>query len=380
MLQLGKFYPIKGGVEQVEYSLMSGLSERGVYCDMLCATHGVIKNSERFLNDYSQLITTKTWFNFSATMISPSMITTLRRICNEYDIIHLHHPDPMAALSLFLSGYKGKVVLHWHSDIVKQKKLLRLYKPLQDWIIKRADVIIGTTPIYVEQSPFLLHVQHKITCLPIGVSPVKVNKEKVFQIQNLYHRKKIIFTLGRLVEYKGHEYLIEAARHLNDDFIILIGGDGPLRDKLQQQIDENHLNDKVKLLGRISDEDLSAYYGACTLFCLPSIFKTEAFGLVQIEAMSCSKPVVTTEIPESGVPWVNQNGYSGLNVPPCNAEALAQAILSITANKERYLQFCNNALNRYLACFTQDQMVDRCLDIYNQLFFTNKSEKLKAIA
>lgn len=87
-------------------------------------------------------------------MLSPAMIFRLRKINKEYDIIHIHHPDPMACLALFLSGYKGPVVLHWHSDILKQKMLLKLYSPLQNWLLRRAKVIVGTTPVYVQESPF----------------------------------------------------------------------------------------------------------------------------------------------------------------------------------------------------------------------------------
>ena len=116
VLQLGKFYPIMGGVEKVMYDLMSGLSERGVPCDMLCA---LSQGSSRTfsINAHSRLIGCRTWMKVAATMISPDMIFSLRKRCRDYDIIHVHHPDPMACLALFLSGYKGKVILHWHADI-----------------------------------------------------------------------------------------------------------------------------------------------------------------------------------------------------------------------------------------------------------------------
>lgn len=124
ILQLGKFYPILGGVEKVMYDLMIGLSERGVDCDMMCALN---KGSSEVtsINGHARLIGCHTWMKIAATMISPAMLFSLRRRCREYDVVHVHHPDPMACLALFLSGYKGKVVLHWHSDIEKQKFLLK---------------------------------------------------------------------------------------------------------------------------------------------------------------------------------------------------------------------------------------------------------------
>ena len=297
VLQLGKFYPVGGGVEKVMVDLMGGLSARGMYCDMLCAGVGLSGISR--INSRSKLICVDSWCKLAATMIAPGMISQLRRICQEYDIIHVHHPDPMACLALYLSGYKGRVVLHWHSDIAKQRFLLQLYRPLQHWLLKRADVVVGTSPVYMQESPHLAHWQHKVCCLPIGIEPVSPNKEAVEELRSRYGGRHIIFSLGRLVPYKGYRYLIEAARYLGEDYVVLIGGTGPLHDELQELIRHWGVTDRVKLLGRISEEDLPAYYGACSLFCLSSVQKTEAFGIVQIEAMSCGKPVVATRIPQS---------------------------------------------------------------------------------
>lgn len=362
ILQLGKFYPIGGGVEKVMYDLMRGLSGMGVNCDMLCAacTGG---SKTVVLNDHATLMCCRTWIKLAATMIAPEMIFRLRKIARQYDIIHVHHPDPMACLALFCSGYKGKVILHWHSDILKQRMWLKLYKPFQDWLLRRADLIVGTTPVYLKESPFLQHVQQKTYCLPIGVEPIICHEDGVKALKALYPGKKIIFSLGRLIGYKGFSYLIDAARYLDEDYMILIGGTGPLRSELQQQIDSLNLSGKVKLLGFISDEDLPSYYGACDLFCMSSVQKTEAFGIVQIEAMSCHKPVVATKIPESGVSWVNADGVSGINVEPGNAEALALAIRRILENTD-YEHYCLGAAKRYSEMFTYECMINNCLKIY----------------
>ena len=121
------------------------------------------------------------------------------------------------------------------------------------------------------------------------------------------------------------------------------------------------------MLGYISDKDLPAYYGACDLFCLSSIQKTEAFGIVQIEAMSCGKPVVATRIPHSGVAWVNAEQESGINVPPENAKELAEAIHSILKDEKVYAGFSHRAKIRYESWFTQDKMIQKCLDLYQEL-------------
>lgn len=366
VLQVGKFYPVRGGVEKVMYDLMTGLSEAGIDCDMLCAgLEG--DNREVALNAQARLLICKSWFKLAATMISPAMIGRLRNICGQYDIIHVHHPDPMACLALFCSGYKGKVVLHWHSDILKQKFLLQLYRPLQNWLIRRADLIVGTTPVYLEESPFLMNVQQKTACVPIGIDAIQPDLAAIEAIRNQYPGKKIIFSLGRLIGYKGYTYLVDAARFLDDRYLILIGGTGPLQETLQRQIENSGLTEKVKMLGYISDKDLPAYYGACDLFCLSSIQKTEAFGIVQIEAMSCGKPVVATRIPHSGVAWVNAEQESGINVPPENAKELAEAIHSILKDEKVYAGFSHRAKIRYESWFTQEQMIQKCLDLYQEL-------------
>lgn len=363
ILQLGKFYPIRGGVEKVMYDLMLGISGQDVDCDMLCAAS---KGGSRTvtINGHARLICCASWAKIAATMISPAMIFTLRKICRKYDIIHVHHPDPMACLALFCSGYKGRVIVHWHSDIQKQRILLRLYRPLQDWLLERAERIVGTTPVYLAGSPYLKETEYKKNVLPIGVDPMCPSEEAIAAVRKRYPGKKIVFSLGRLVHYKGYRFLVEAARYLGDDYLILIGGTGKLKDELQAEIDTLGLKEKVKLLGRINDEELPAYYGACKVFCLSSVQKTEAFGIVQIEAMSCGKPVVATNIPQSGVAWVNAHGISGLNVTPGNAKELADAILTIVEDENTYRTYCENAEKRYRNLFMKEHMIKQCLKIY----------------
>lgn len=366
ILQLGKFFPIKGGVEKVEYDLMRGLAEQGVDCDMLCAAlkgkGDIISNGE-----HARLIYCHTWMEILGTMIAPSMITTLWRICRKYDVIHVHHPDPMACMALFFSGYRGKVVLHWHSDIVRQKYLMGLYRPFQNWLIRRANLIVGTTPIYVEQSDDLKRAQHKITYLPIGTEEIVPDIEGAHQLREKYSNHRIVFSLGRLVPYKGYHNLIEAAQYLSDDYVVVIGGIGPLRENLEQLIKERKLEKKVKLLGFVKDEEVAAYFTACDIFVLPSVQKTEAFGIVQIEAMSCGKPVVATKIPGSGTAWVNAHGISGLNVTPEQPKEIADAILTITKDRDAYEVYATGARQRFEKMFTKEKMVAGVMGIYERL-------------
>lgn len=364
VLQVGKFYPIRGGVEKVMWDLTRGLSGQGVDCDMLCACAAgdMPKGGEVRFNGHGRVVCLRAFAKVAATMLCPSMISWLRRHAAQYDIVHIHHPDPMACLALWLSGYRGRVVLHWHSDILKQKALLKLYRPLQSWLIRRADLILGTTPVYVAGSPFLKDVQGKVSYVPIGIDPVPL-------VQGLLEDdgQVTVFSLGRLVEYKGYEYLVDAARYLPENYRIVIAGDGPLRDELRARIDGAGLSGRVLMPGRISDEEKAEWFRKCDVFCLSSIMKTEAFAIVQIEAMSCGKPVVATSIPGSGVSWVNEHGVSGLNVPVADPEALAKAIVDITSDAGTYGRYSSNALRRYEACFTLSAMVSGCMEKYEMI-------------
>lgn len=369
VLQLGKFYPVRGGVEKVMYDLMTGLAARDIDCDMMCAESSG-KGTKNRLSPHSRLLTYRTWLKAAATTISPSMPVNLRQIAGEYDIIHVHHPDPMAALALFTSGYKGKVVLHWHSDIVKQKKLLKFYLPLQSWLIRRADVIVGTTVDYIKQSPYLAPVRNKTVCLPIGVTPIEPDPVGAEEIRCEYAGKKIVYFLGRLIAYKGVEQLVTAARLLPDEYVVLIGGEGPLDETIKRQIEELGVGEKVKMLGRVPEEKIAAYYTACDLFCLPSVMQSEAFGIVLIEAMSLGKPVVATRIAGSGTAWVNAHKISGLNVPVRDAEALANAITEITKDPEQYAAYSRRAKERFNSLFKFESMIDGCESIYKSILKT----------
>ena len=378
ILQLGKFYPVKGGIEKVMYDLTFGLSSKKIHCDMLCT---IEKNYQEIkLNDYGKIICCPYFVKFAATTFSIKLITKLRRIANSYELIHIHHPDPMACLALYLSGFKGDLILHWHADVVKQKRLMKLYKPFQTWLLKRASLIIGTSPFYINNSSFLKEFKYKTTYLPIGVDKLEPKEDKVKIIKKQFENKKIIFSLGRLVDYKGFKYLIDAARYLSDDYIVLIAGDGPNRQEFEEQIYKFKLNNRVKLLGYISDEYKENLFGACDVFCLPSIHKAEAFGIVQIEAMSIGKPIVTTKIDGSGVHWVNLNGVSGINVTVKSSIELSLAIKEILSDEETYKNYSLNAKSRFNYLFTKKEMINKCISIYNENLRLSNEESVSNIA
>lgn len=364
ILQLGKFHPIGGGVEKVMVDIADGLASSGHTSHMLCAAKG--KPHSIFLPSGAGIFAVRSLARIAATMISPAMILRLRKTASHYDIIHIHHPDPMAALALRMSGFHGRLVLHWHSDILRQKRMLRLINPLLHWLIDRADVIVGTSPVYLSQSPALVGASHKFAVVPIGIDPLPdPDPLAVERIRARFPGKHIIFSMGRLVSYKGLEFLIDAAQYLPDNFVVVIGGTGPLQRKLQLQIQTSRLSGKVFLEGFIPGSQLSAYYHAAACFVLSSVEKTEAFGIVQIEAMSCGTPVVATSIPGSGAPWVNADGVSGINVPPRDSSALADAIVRTVSRRD---EFSSGAIRRYDSLFTKQLMTTNINTLYKSLF------------
>jgi len=371
ILQLGKFYPIKGGVEKVMYNLAQGLGKQGTECDMLCCAFpdGSIENRKQVirLNDNARIIVVPSIANMASTIISPALVLELRRLVRErqYDIIHIHHPDPMATVALFLSPYKGKVIVHWHSDIVKQKTLLKFYLPLQNWLLKRADRIVGTSPVYVAGSEHLARWHFKTSYLPIGIDGLEPDQAGSMQIRNRFPGKKIVFALGRAVHYKGFQFLVDAAGYLPQDYVIVIGGSGVLLPELKRKAQELGVDDRVIFPGFIPENELPSWFGACSVFALSSIMKTEAYAIVQIEAMSCSKPVVSTQIEGSGVSWVNAHKDSGLIVSPRDGKAIAKAITDICEDTDTYNAYCLRARQRFEVHFTKALMISSCMDIYD---------------
>ena len=195
-------------------------------------------------------------------------------------------------------------------------------------LLKRADKIIATSPLYIEGSPYLSRFKNKCIVIPNSINENRMRitdtiVEKVEEIKKQNHKKYICFGVGRHIPYKGFKYLVEASRYLDDRFVIFIGGRGELSNQLRDQAKGDS---KVVFLGRLSDEELIAYYMSMDIFCFPSITKNEAFGIALAEGMYFGKPAVTFHINGSGVNYVNQNNVTGLEVPNCDSRAYASAI------------------------------------------------------
>jgi rhamnosyl/mannosyltransferase len=278
----------------------------------------------------------------------------------------------MAHLVAYCLPKNIKLVITWHSDIVKQKKLLQFYQPFLKNIIKRADAIIAATPAHFSSSEQLIKWGNpdRFFVVPYGINAdsftsLAPGAIAINSIKEKYQPEKIIFAVGRHVYYKGYEYLIRAMKDIANT-ILLLGGTGPLTDQLKNLANSLHLEKRIVFLGCIPEDQLASYYHAADVFCLPSVEKSEAFGLVQLEAMACKKPVICCEL-HNGVTYVNQNGITGLVVPPRDPFALAQAINTLLQDEQLRLKMGANGYNRVITEFTQEKMWQETLNVYNKI-------------
>ena len=365
VLHVGRFYPLPtGGVEQVIRNIYEGLNEMNVECDVLSYSktlHSSVECSAGTIYRVASLGCIR------STWLSPLFPRYFKRLAADYDIIHLHHPDPMSAVTFFLVRPKAKLVIHWHCNIVRQKIGRFLVAPIIHWLLKKAAAIIVTTPTY-KGTYYLRDYYDKVYVIPIGINDDSDNEHIRYQeIRDSYPERFIVLAIGRLIYYKGFEYLIRAAQQMDDQVLLLIGGDGKDKDKLKNLIKKLKLQEKVKLLGYISEPDLAQYYRACDLFCMSSIATSEAFGIVQLEAMKFGKAIVSTVIPGSGVSWVNADQISGINVKAKDSAALASAISMLQQQPALRKRMGMQGRLRFNDMFTREKMCAKLKQLYQSL-------------
>ena len=321
VLQLGKFYPpTRGGMESHLKTLCDRLRQE-VDVEVLVSNTG--PSTVREMCDGVPATRIARMAQVNSTSVNPAMISAIRR--TDANLIHLHWPNPMAALAYLMSGHTGKLVVTYHCDVLKQRILGQLFAPILRAVLRRSKAIIVSSGNILETSPVLRKYLDRCHVIPFGISedhfalPVE---GAVGDIRSQYG-ERLILSVGRLVDYKGFDYLIQAM--VETPGRLLIAGEGPLKGELMALTRSLNLNDRVIFLGELSDERLRNLYHAVDVFVLASTDRREAFGLVQAEAMAAAKPVINTHL-DSGVPFVSLDGVTGLTVPHSDAGALARAI------------------------------------------------------
>ncbi len=365
ILQVNKlYYPVTGGIERVVQQIAEGLKGVTDMEVLACQERG--KTVEEDINGVNVIRAASHGVLFSMP-ISFAFIRRLRRLSKDKDILHFHMPFPLGDLACLLSGYKGKVVVWYHSDIVRQKKLMKLYRPIMEWLLRRADTIIVATQGHIDGSDYLPRYREKCVIIPFGVDPLIEQRGDQYYNNSVPVHKDIIKLLfvGRLVYYKGCEVLLKAVSKVDGIELNMVGS-GELETKLKEDAATLGIQNKIHFRGNLNEQELYKSFEECDVFVLPSIMKSEAFGLVQIEAMAYGKPVINTNL-SSGVPFVSVDQVTGLTVQPGDVQALADAIQWMVDHEEERIDMGRKAKERVKEFYMMDSMLNKVLKVYQNV-------------
>ena len=276
------------------------------------------------------------------------------------DCIVLHEPNPIAGTALWLRMPAPRFVIWHHSDLVRPWWAPPTYgRVVQRALYRRADCVIVSSPALAADSP-LVQCAQRVSVIPFGVDLARYRRTDSAQVARVERIRRqhtggpLLLFVGRLVYYKGVHVLIEAASRWPGPVAVV--GEGPLEPELRAAAARRGLQDRIAFVGRVGDDELPAYYQACDALVLPSIARTEAFGVVQIEAMAAGRPVVSTNLP-TGVPWVNRDGISGLVVAAGDAGALGAALEQLGHDAALRGRLADGARRRADVMFTRERMV-----------------------
>lgn len=365
---VNKFYPPKiGGVEYHVRVLAQELVKQSVVenIDILVANEECARIEER-IDAKTHIVRVPSWVTLQSTPIAPGLIDAIKN--SDADIFHFHFPYPFGDFAWLMAQLHKPYCITYHSDIVRQKFLNKLYAPIMHRFFEHASAIITTSPQLASSSPVLQRYKDKVKIVPLGIDPqpfqTPMSCEQGAKLKRTFKNKPIVLFVGRLVYYKGVHVLVRAFKDVDAELLLV--GQGILEPELRSLAKTLNIENKVHFVPAVADEELSAYYNACDIFVLPSIAVTEAYGLVQLEAHASGKSVISTDLP-TGVPYVNQHGVSGLVVPPGDVERLASALQELVANKALRDTLGHQARTRMLQSFTSQVMAEKILKIYQEI-------------
>lgn len=367
IVHVTKYFSGAGGIESYTRFVSKAAVAEGHEVAVVCST-GNKKYSERY-EDKIKIVGLPENASLMNAPITQSMIGVLKKLGP--DVIHLHMPNPWAEMNIFL--YKmlnpgTRLVATYHSDVISYSPLMKLFSIARfAYLIPSMNVlcdkIIATSENYVRGSLLLTLARRKVKVIPLGVDIKK------FAPSNNKNRIFTFLFVGRLIPYKGLEKLIRACNILKlsgKKFVLKIVGSGKLYSSLRKEVSSLGLNAHVKFCTSVSDKELPKMYRGCDVFVLPSVYKSEAFGLAQLEAMSSGKPVVSTKIRGSGVSFVNRDGVTGIVVRPGDEIALANAMMNLMDNNKLRADMGLNARNRAVKLFDQEKISRRIMEIYGR--------------
>lgn len=366
VLFLTKYYPpSEGGIERYSHLLCTGLAERGVQMEVVAAAERD-RTSRTEIVDGIKVHRLGSLAEVRGVAVSPGFPGLVRQLAPGFDLVHLNFPNPWAELNYLAFCRHQQAVLTYHSDIFRQRIFLKLYSSFIHRLLRRMSAIIATSPNYVASSPFLSQYRDRCRVVPLPVdtaSLVQVAGDKVDAVRRQYG--KFVLFAGRLVYYKGLEHLIAAIDQLEDIRLVIVGK-GRMEGNCRAQVERLGLTGRVSFLGKVPDEQLKALYHACQCFVLPSVARSEAFGMVLAEAMACGRPVISTEL-STGTSYVNQDGETGFVVPPADPAALAEKIDLLVRDEDLQKEMGRKGRYRVEQEFRKEIMIEKTLRLYEEV-------------
>jgi len=358
------YYPDSmGGIEQVIFQIAEGTRAHGVQSEVhYLSARGAARNEAvaNHLTHRSRLD-----LHVASTGFSLSAIKDFAELAAQADIVHYHFPWPYMDVVHFLARLNKPTVVSYHSDVIKQKWLLKLYQPLMNRFLASVDRIVVSSANYAAHSPVLTRFKDKLAVIPFGLDRATypgATAEKLAYWRARMGERFFLF-VGALRYYKGLDYLLRAAS-INRLPVVILGG-GFLETQLKQQAAELGLNN-VHFLGGLADDDKAALLELCYAFTFPSHLRSESFGISLLEAAMYGKPLICCEM-GSGTTFINQADQTGLVVPPRDATALAQAMQRLWDDPAMAQTMGARALQRYEDVFTASAMAEAYADLYRSL-------------
>lgn len=373
ILEIGKFYPPqRGGMETVLHDLATGLVDRGHQVRALVAAPDGEASRESL--EGVDVWRVANWGALHSVSVCPTLPADVRAALRDFDpdVVHLHVPHPLGAAALWLARDRRPLVVTYHSDIVRQRWLGALYRPLGERVLRRAHSIHVTSDGLVDSSAVLARHRDRCRVIPLGVDTARWAHPEPSRVQQWIDDLGSSFVLfvGRLVYYKGIDVLLEAVR---DTLVtVAIAGDGPMRLEWEHLARSYGLEDQVHFLGEVDDEDLPALYAAARAFVLPSQAPSEAFGLVQLEAMAAGLPMVVARA-SAGVVSVHDGDKTALLVDRGSSEALREALVRVWEDDALARQLGDAARARVRAFYELDHVVARVEDLLSRAVGSGRS-------
>jgi glycosyltransferase involved in cell wall biosynthesis len=367
---LGKYYPpAPGGIETHVRTLALAQAGLGALVNVLCVNH---EGGPTVVEKDGPVEVTRFGRVVSALKIDvcPELVRGLRRV--EADILHLQVPNPTMILALLAARPGQPLVVTYQSDVINQKLRAVLFRPLERLAYRKVRLILPSSPTYPEGSPFLRAYSDRLHVLPMGIDlepyldPSEENRDRARSIRaELGRGGPLWLGAGRMVYYKGFLNAIRALNHIEGRLLLI--GDGPDAPQLREEARRLGVSDRIEFLGTLPYLDIIPYYLAADAFWFPSNARSEAFGLVQVEAMASGCPVINTEIPHSGVPWVSRHDETGLTVPINDPAALALAARRLLTEPDLRERLTTAARCRAVVEFDHRVMAERSLSMYRKV-------------